>query len=795
MTPLPPKSRFPSSPAAALAPALCLLLLAAACATQRLPQAQPAGQVADLALRRTQALYLYPERLDRRMLIGALEALEARFDPVRFEPGESKGVLWVRDSRAVVPLSRQLDPDEFRVVLGQSLAFVEAELGPDLDLEEDEDLELLALRGALGALDRYSTIFSGRGTEDFQIRFSGKLTGIGSRIGLRDGKLIAVRVFPDSPAELGGLEDGDAIMEIDGDPTLPLGVSEAVGRIRGEEGTEVLLTVLRGEQTLPVRITRGEVIVPSVEAEKLENGFGYARIFQVTRSTPDEFAEKVSALGEIDGLVLDLRGNSGGSMLASAALADMFVSRGTIVKVVAREDREPAGGRSRAIANEAVQFRFPVAVLVDGGTASAAEIFSGAIAPLPHVTLIGQTTFGKGLIQRVIQIPNENLLKLTVAEYRLSEDRSIHLTGIDPDIALLPISSERLARLANVPDESVPYLRDPGEDDRFPIEVGSEVLSRGWREAEVVVRRRANEEIATRMAEDEIVWTRAENGLPEVLPSAIDIAGESMHMVMGEPSRLAIRVTNGNDFAIPDAWMSLQSLADALPDRVVSLGTLEPGASRVAEIELDPADGLGADTVPVLVHVAAGAHPLATRRLIIEVENHTPEVEIEVAREQEDMLHVTLRNRGDRAAGSMRVDVPGSTRTLETLEPGAERLLQIPIGGKVKNVVVSFLGPRAQRQIEIPLPEDRVVVSPPGVRIERTRTIGGKRLRVLADSAEGLDEGWIIVDGEKRTYAAWDGVSDGVLELTLPDGDYAVRSMVKTDSGISVIDARLITEE
>jgi carboxyl-terminal processing protease len=777
-------------------PLALLLLLGAACATPGLPPGRPAGAVADHALRRTQDLYLYPDRLDRRMLVGALEALEARFDPVRFEPEASSGTLWVGEARAEVPLAPELDPQVFRSVLGQALAFLEGQLGEDLDLREGEELELLALRGALRALDRYTTIFSGRGTEDFQIRFSGKLSGIGSRIGLRDGKLVAVRVFPDSPAEKGGLQDGDAILEIDGEPTRPLSVGEAVGRIRGPEGTPIRLTVLRGDEIFPIGITRGRVVVPSVEVEALEDGFGYARVFQVSRSTPDEFREKLESLGPLEGLVLDLRGNTGGSMLAAAALADMFVDHGTIVRVVAREDRQAGQGRSRTVANHRVEYTYPVAILVDGSTASAAEILSGSMAPLPHVTLIGQKTFGKGLIQRVIQIPKENLLKLTVAEYLLSEDRAIHEKGIEPDIVLFPVPSDRSARLAKVPEDAIPYLRRVGEDDRFPIEVASEVLRRGRPEAEIVVRREADTAISEHLAEVGISWASEEAGLPEELPEPLEIEGEDLSMVMGDSTRVGLRVRNPNDFPVPDAWLALQSLVDSLPDHVVPLGTIEPHTTARAEIELTPPDGIGADHVPILAHVASGGRPLASERLIIDAVNHVPDVEIEVVRTSEEDVAVTLRNRGERGSGSMRVDVPGATGTIETLEPGGEETFELPLAGQVDRVTVTLLGPRAQRRIEIPLPEEHVVVAPPDVRIERSRAVGRTRLRIHADAAEGLRQGWIVVDGEKRTYVAWNGAeTNGVLELPLPEGDHAVRSKIETGSGISMIDARLFTAE
>ncbi len=206
--------------------ALLALSLALACATPGLPDGPMAGTVTHSALKRTEEFYLYPERLDRRVMVGALDALENRFDSVRFDAdsGADYGTLSVGDESVRVPLDSEFDAEHFEVVLGSALHFVESRLGVEANRDEDTSLELISLRGALNALDRYTTVFSGRGSQDFQIRFSGKLQGIGARIGRRDGHLVAVRVFPDSPAERAGVRDGDAILYIDGDPTRPLSV-------------------------------------------------------------------------------------------------------------------------------------------------------------------------------------------------------------------------------------------------------------------------------------------------------------------------------------------------------------------------------------------------------------------------------------------------------------------------------------------------------------------------------------------------------------------------------------------
>ncbi|MEE8314623.1 MAG: S41 family peptidase, partial [Myxococcota bacterium] len=380
-----------------------LIALSLGCATRTLPPAEYATTLTEQTLKHTQSMYLYTERIDRRMIVGALDALERSFDSVRFAEEEDRGILTVGTAEAEIAIEDEVDVGRFGTTLGRALYFVNANL--DEDLDDSEDLELIALQGALLALDPYSTVFSSRTTEDFTIRFSGKLHGIGARIGRRDGHLTAITVFPDSPAERGGLAEGDWIVAIDDQPTRPLSVSEAVGQIRGEIDTTVVLDVVRAEQELQVTITRGEVLVPSVETRLIEGAIGYARIDVFSATTATEFREKITELGELDGLVLDLRGNTGGSMRSATDLADFFLDRQLIAKIVGRDGKRMTRGNTRWIAKSAVIFDFPVVVLVDPTTASAAEILSGAMAPLDHVTVMGQTTFGKGVIQQVLPLP------------------------------------------------------------------------------------------------------------------------------------------------------------------------------------------------------------------------------------------------------------------------------------------------------------------------------------------------------------------------------------------------------
>ena len=782
----------------ALRLALLTLLVGAGCATPGLPTGGSTSSVTSNAIKRAQELYLYPERLDGRVMVGALDALERRFDPVRFDAkeGDAYGTLQVRSASARVPLEDHLVPERFESVLGRALLFVEEGLDPDeIEAGEgpDDTLELIALRGALNSLDRYSTIFSGRGSEDFQIRFSGKLRGIGARIGRREGTLTAVKVFEISPAARAGLQDDDSIVAIDGQPTRTMSVRDAVSLIRGEEGTPIVLGIERDAHLSDIEIIRGEVVVPSVETESIGEGIGYARITSMSRTTLKEFRTKVAALGPLSGLVLDLRGNSGGSMISAARLADLFLEKGIIVRIVDRNG-EATERDSRAIARPGVLLGAQVVILVDPNTASAAEILSGALAPLPRVTIVGQTTFGKGLIQRVMPLPQKNLLKLTVGEYILSEDRAIHEKGVEPDVVLHPVLRTRLGALAAVPDGALPYLRSPDDADDFPMALAADMIRYGRREALERARRSNGQEIAKALAEHGVTWVPEPSADPEALePVTVEVS--STPLVSGQTTRVRVRVHNPNDTALDHVWVALRGPAPYLTNRIAALGTIPAHGSSEGVIELTPSDGLFVNPLSVRALVASGALPLLAERKVLAVEHRAPRLEIVVVRADEATVSVTVRNRGCCDPGKIRVAIPGTSLELEPLAPGEEQTLDLPIAGEVRFVAVLLSGAGVQRRIEVPLPDERISVVPPQLQLEHTHFLGQARVQVHAHADEGLRDGWLALDGQKAIYVAWDGSREGILRVDLEDGDHSLTTKVKTLSGVAVIDTRRLTAD
>jgi carboxyl-terminal processing protease len=773
-----------------------LLLAGAGCITPALPPGQGTSSLTSATLAAANELYFYPDRLDSRVVVGALDALERRFDPVIFraEDGASHGELLVGDARARVPLDGELDPASLDHLLGRALHFVAKELPEQANRDEESDLELIALRGALAALDRYSTIYSGQSTDDFRIRFSGKLSGIGARIGRRDGDLTAVRVFPESPAAKAGLQDGDALMRIDGDPTRPLTVREAVSRIRGKAGTLVKFAVLRGDEDLEITVERGEVVVPSVESEDLGDAIGYLRITSVSRATVDEFESKLEKLGTLQGLVLDLRGNTGGHMIAAAKLADLFVTSDTIVRIVDRNEDENDSLGTRAIASPSRRVEVPVVVLVDPSTASAAEIVSGAIAPREDVVLVGQRTFGKGVIQRVLPLPDENLLKLTVGEYLLSGDRHIHEKGIEPDIVLFPVSSQRLNGLARVPPGSIPYVRKQGEDDRFPIELAKELLMRERPEALDVARGRSDVTIEESLAELGVVWSETALELPEDgLPKPLEIELEPDTLVGGHPTPVVLRVRNPNDFAIPDAWAALDGSVDFVWNRLIQLGAIPPGGSASGRVVLEPPDGLSVAELALTVRVASGTTAVQKQSVRLDITNHAPQLEIELVRADAEKVDVKLFNRGCCGIGEVRVSASGVVRSFDDVAAGSTEQAELPVTGDADHVSILLRGAGVERFIEIPIPEERVTVRPPALVLERGEWLGRSQVRAHAVAPEGLREGWIGIDGQKAIYSWWAGSPDGMLSAPLGSGSHKVTTKVKTEDGVSVIDSRVFS--
>jgi carboxyl-terminal processing protease len=292
----------------------------------------------------------------------------------------------------------------------------------------------------VGELDPHSSFMDADEFEDLRIATEGNYSGIGVEVTLESGVIVVIAPIDGSPAARAGIRAGDTILGIDGRAIENEGLAHAIASIRGEPGTVVKLRIGResAESQLDLEVARAIVSVHSVRHELLEPGFGYLRISQFSETTGTDIGVALRELqrlagGRLRGLVLDLRNNPGGVLDAAVEVSDAFLDGGLIVSAEGRS-RE-SRFRMEAAAGDLTQGT-PIAVLVNEGSASAAEIVAGALRDNGRAKLLGQKTFGKGSVQTVMPLADGQALKLTTSRYFTPSGVSIHERGLQPDLEL-----------------------------------------------------------------------------------------------------------------------------------------------------------------------------------------------------------------------------------------------------------------------------------------------------------------------------------------------------------------------
>lgn len=321
----------------------------------------------------------------------------------------------------------------------KKLQTLEATIDKYFYLEDltDEKLRDGLYKGLLEALDDpYSEYYTAAELEDLMSQMSGIYYGIGAYVSIDTTTSLPKisGVIAGTPAEAAGLRANDLIYQVNDVSTQGLSLTEAVSYIRGEEGTEVTLTIIREgvSDYLQVVATRQKVVSPTVNYEMLDNGMGYIQIVEFDDVTADQFADALATLrgSDMKGLILDLRANPGGGLTSVVDISKMLLPKGLIVYT---EDKN--GKRDEYKCDGTREIDIPMVVLVDMNSASAAEILAGAIQDYGKGTLIGTTTFGKGIVQQIIPfIKDGSAMKVTVSSYYTPKGRNIHGIGIEPDI-------------------------------------------------------------------------------------------------------------------------------------------------------------------------------------------------------------------------------------------------------------------------------------------------------------------------------------------------------------------------
>jgi carboxyl-terminal processing protease len=308
-------------------------------------------------------------------------------------------------------------------------------------VEEVEDEELVegAISGMLKTLDPHSSYLNPDAYKELQVETKGSFGGIGIEITIRDGVLTVVSPLEGTPAHELGVQAGDQIIRVDGAPTKEMTLMEAVKKMRGPKGTKVVLTIMREGFTKAKEfvITRATIAIKSVRTKILEPGYGYLRLSQFQSTTLKDLRQALAKLEEenqpMKGLILDLRNNPGGLLDQAVKVSDEFLNEGLIVytggRLKSQDMRFEAHGNTQP-------HSYPIVILVNEGSASAAEIVAGALQDHKRAVVVGVKTFGKGSVQTVMPLRNGAALRLTTAIYYTPNGRSIQAKGIEPDIVV-----------------------------------------------------------------------------------------------------------------------------------------------------------------------------------------------------------------------------------------------------------------------------------------------------------------------------------------------------------------------
>ncbi len=324
-----------------------------------------------------------------------------------------------------------------------------------VDAVDDRRLMEAAIRGMVADLDPHSQFLDEDQYEEIRISTTGNYSGVGIEVSLDDGEVRVVAPFDGTPAQAAGIRSGDVIIAIDDVPVDHDNLADTVSRMRGQVGSRVKLTVIRGDESHDFSLLRANVHVESVRAHLLDDGVGYARVTQFSESTSRDLKRALRSLEErrgaaLAGLVLDLRNNPGGVLDAAVDVSDLFLEEGLIVSA---EGRSEEARFSHSARRGDLLRGAPLVVLVNGGSASASEIVAGALQDNHRATILGTATFGKGSVQTVMPLSNGHAIKLTTSRYFTPSGASIHETGIRPDVIIeQPADAPVLSSIMTPPD-------------------------------------------------------------------------------------------------------------------------------------------------------------------------------------------------------------------------------------------------------------------------------------------------------------------------------------------------------
>ena len=296
----------------------------------------------------------------------------------------------------------------------------------------------VAIETMLASLDDpYSRFLTKEEFAEQNISIASKISGIGVNIINDSGKIKIISVIENTPAQFADLKINDTILSIDGKKVSGLSLAEVSNLVKGPVNTFVNIDVLRNQELIKKKIIRKEIAIKTVKSS-VDKNIGYIQILSfISNSTPNGFLEALENTDSTEGLIIDIRGNTGGLLPNAVFVTNLFIPKGKIVSIVGRNNYH----YDIMAQDNNVNIEKPVIILVDGASASASEIFSGAMKDYHRAKLLGTKTYGKGMVQKIISMPNETGINLTIAKYLTPKGKDINKQGINPDV-ILPLKRE-----------------------------------------------------------------------------------------------------------------------------------------------------------------------------------------------------------------------------------------------------------------------------------------------------------------------------------------------------------------
>ncbi|WP_295420366.1 S41 family peptidase [Sulfurovum sp.] len=290
-----------------------------------------------------------------------------------------------------------------------------------------------ALKGLMGNLDAHSTFMDTKSYKELNVQTKGEFGGLGISVGMKDGALTVIAPLEGTPASRAGIKAGDIILKIDDKATIGMNIDESVKLMRGKPKTDIVLTVIRKKEPKPlkIKITRDIIKIQSVYTKTIDEKILYLHITSFDQKVVEGVQKAIKEHNKTEGIILDLRNNPGGLLDQAVGLVDLFVEKGVIVSQKGRSKSENIEYKATKANSDTTT---PIVVLVNGGSASASEIVSGALQDFNRSIVVGEKTFGKGSVQIVMPVGKDEALKLTVARYYLPSGRTIQAVGVTPDI-------------------------------------------------------------------------------------------------------------------------------------------------------------------------------------------------------------------------------------------------------------------------------------------------------------------------------------------------------------------------